>query len=131
MPVPRLPQAGRRLRPRPHRPVPARATTSAANLHALCRRHHRLKHETGWQVTAQPGNRLEWTSPLGAVYTTDPPDPGGEACTQTRTWCPVEPAAAEAGDPDGEWLADLALAAALARADDPDDASDAGPDWAA
>ena len=52
--------------------------TSAANLHALCRRHHRLKHETGWQVTALPGSRLEWTSPLGAVYTTDPPAPGGE-----------------------------------------------------
>ena len=75
---------------------------------------------------ARPGSRLEWTSPLGAVYTTDPPDPGDEAWTQTRTGRPVEPAA-EAGDPDGEWLADLALADALARADDPE----AGPDWAA
>ncbi len=56
--------------------------TSAANLHALCRRHHRLKHETGWQVRALPGSRLEWTSPLGAVYTTDPPDPGDEAHTR-------------------------------------------------
>ncbi len=57
--------------------------TSAANLHALCRRHHRLKHETGWQVTAQPGNRLKWTSPLGAIYTTSPPTPGDEPWTQT------------------------------------------------
>jgi hypothetical protein len=51
----------------------------------MCRRHHRLKHETGWQVTAQPGNRLEWTSPLGAVYTTDPPDPGDESWTRPRS----------------------------------------------
>ncbi len=55
--------------------------TSAANLHALCRRHHRLKHEAGWQVRALPGNRLEWTSPLGAAYTTQPPPPGGESAT--------------------------------------------------
>jgi hypothetical protein len=102
--------------------------TSAANLHALCRRHHRLKHETAWQVRALPGSRLEWTSPLGAVYTTDPPDPGGEACTHSRTGLPAEPAAADAGDPDGEWLADLALADALGRADDPDDAPDDAPD---
>jgi hypothetical protein len=56
--------------------------TSAANLHALCRRHHRLKHETAWAATAQPGSSLEWTSPLGAVYTTDPPDTGDEAHTR-------------------------------------------------
>jgi len=61
--------------PYPHGP------TSAANLHALCRRHHRLKHETAWSAIARPGSRLEWTSPLGAVYTTDPPDPGDEAAT--------------------------------------------------
>jgi hypothetical protein len=62
--------------PYPHGP------TDAANLHALCRRHHRLKHETGWQARAHPGGRLEWTSPLGAAYTTDPPPPGHEAATQ-------------------------------------------------
>jgi len=61
--------------PYPHGP------TSAENVHALCRRHHRLKHEAGWQVCALPGGHLEWTSPLGAVYTTHPPLPGGEAAT--------------------------------------------------
>jgi hypothetical protein len=35
-------------------------------------------------VRALPGSRLEWTSPLGAVYTTDPPDPGDEAFTRHR-----------------------------------------------
>ncbi len=100
--------------------------TSAANLHALCRRHHRLKHETAWTATARPGSRLEWTSPLGAVHTTDPPDPGGEAFTQPAPAHPPD----EAGDPDGEWLAELALADALARADEPDDDPDAPPDWA-
>ncbi len=48
--------------------------------------------------------------------------PGGEAFTQPAPAHPPD----EAGDPDGEWLADLALADALARADDPD----AAPDWA-
>ncbi len=75
--------------PYPHGP------TSAENLHALCRRHHRLKHETGWQVTARPGSRLEWTSPLGAVYTTDPPTPGDEPWTRPRSaadeWGPDQP----------------------------------------
>ena len=68
--------------------------TSAANLHALCRRHHRLKHETGWAVKALPGTTLEWTSPLGAAYTTHPPTPGDEA------WMPPRSA-------DDEWDPDL------------------------
>ena len=83
MPLPRLPQAaaGCEL----DHPVPyPEGETSAANLHALCRRHHRLKHEAGWHVTALPGNTLEWTSPLGAVYTTDPPLPGDEAYDPER-----------------------------------------------
>ncbi len=48
--------------------------TSAANLHALCRHHHRLKHDGGWQVEAQPDHALRWTSPLGAVAVTHPED---------------------------------------------------------
>ncbi len=102
MPVPRLPPAGRPLRPRPHRPVPA-GETSAANLHALCRRHHRLKHEAGWQVTARPGSRLEWTSPLGAVDTTDPPDPGDEAWTQRAPAHPPDEGEPDVREPDPGW----------------------------
>lgn len=48
--------------------------TSADNLHALCRRHHGLKHEDGWSVEPLPGHQLRWTSPLGAVATTTPDD---------------------------------------------------------
>jgi hypothetical protein len=54
--------------------------TTAENLHCLCRRHHRLKHQTGWRVRTLGGNRLEWTSPAGRTYVTQPPDalvPGG------------------------------------------------------
>jgi len=61
--------------PYPHGP------TSADNLHVLCRRHHRVKHEGGWRVEALPGNRLRWKSPTGAVYETEPPPLGGESCT--------------------------------------------------
>ena len=61
--------------PYPHGP------TSADNLHVLCRRHHRVKHEGGWRVQALPGNRLRWRSPTGAVYETEPPRLGGESCT--------------------------------------------------
>jgi hypothetical protein len=48
--------------------------TSAANLHALCRRHHGLKHEGGWRVQAVRDGGLRWTSPLGAQATTYPDD---------------------------------------------------------
>jgi hypothetical protein len=54
--------------------------TTAANLHCLCRRHHRLKHQSGWTVRELGANHLEWTSPAGRTYVTKPPDvftPGG------------------------------------------------------
>jgi hypothetical protein len=54
------------------RPWPAGPTT-ADNLAALCRHHHRLKHQTQWTVRAGPDAELEWTSPTGHVYTTTPP----------------------------------------------------------
>lgn len=41
--------------------------TNAANLHPLCRRHHRLKHETRWKVEAADGG-YDWTSPTGRRY---------------------------------------------------------------
>ena len=52
-------------------PWPA-GPTSADNLAALCRHHHRLKHQTSWTVRAGPGAELEWTSPTGHRYGTDP-----------------------------------------------------------
>lgn len=49
--------------------------TTADNLAALCRHHHRLKHQTAWAVRAGPGGVLEWTGPAGQHYmTVRPPD---------------------------------------------------------
>jgi Domain of unknown function (DUF222) len=52
-------------------PWPAGPTT-ADNLAALCRHHHRLKHQTSWTVRARPDAELEWTSPTGHTYVTTP-----------------------------------------------------------
>jgi hypothetical protein len=46
--------------------------TSAENLHALCRRHHRLKHDDTWRVEPLPNSGLRWTSPLGTTRDTWP-----------------------------------------------------------
>ncbi len=48
--------------------------TSADNLHALCRRHHGLKHDGGWHLQATPDGGLHWTSPQGARATSHPDD---------------------------------------------------------
>jgi hypothetical protein len=50
--------------------VPFRAdgsggSTSAANLAALCRRHHRLKTHAGWSYVTEPDGSITWTSPSG------------------------------------------------------------------
>lgn len=46
--------------------------TAETNLAILCRHHHRLKHETNWTVERAQGVST-WTSPTGAVRTSDPP----------------------------------------------------------
>jgi hypothetical protein len=43
--------------------------TSAENLVALCRRHHRLKHETDWIYFSEPNGHVVWTAPSGRRYT--------------------------------------------------------------
>ncbi len=52
-------------------PFPVGAT-AAANLHCLCRSHHRLKHEGDWSLEALGDGRLRWTSPLGSVVHSEP-----------------------------------------------------------
>jgi hypothetical protein len=42
--------------------------TNEANLHALCPRHHHLKHETRWQVTRLPEHTTAWTDSRGRTY---------------------------------------------------------------
>lgn len=49
--------------------------TADANLAALCRHHHRLKHESGWRVVQEPGRVMRWTSPAGHVLRTWPERP--------------------------------------------------------
>ena len=44
--------------------------TSAENIGALCRRHHRLKTHDGWKIESFPDGSCTWTSPLGKKYVT-------------------------------------------------------------
>lgn len=57
-------------------PVPreggAQGRTEFANLAHLCRKHHRLKHTTRWNVEQLAGGELTWTSPTGRRYRTRP-----------------------------------------------------------
>jgi hypothetical protein len=51
--------------------------STASNLAHLCTSHHHLKHDGGWQVARPPdtgpaSRTLEWRSPLGATYRTNP-----------------------------------------------------------
>lgn len=48
--------------------------TAPADLHCLCKHHHRAKHETGWQVSMTPDGVCTWTSPSGRIYVTKPAD---------------------------------------------------------
>ena len=50
--------------------------TDVCNLAHLCKRHHILRHATPWAVTQLPGGILQWTSPLGFIYTDKPPTIG-------------------------------------------------------
>lgn len=51
--------------------------TDVRNLAHLCRRHHTMKHATGWRVRQRAGGVLEWTSPTGRLVVDEPePSPG-------------------------------------------------------
>ncbi|WP_166791676.1 HNH endonuclease signature motif containing protein [Cryobacterium frigoriphilum] len=45
------------------------------NLSHLCKMHHLLKHQTGWQLVQVKDGVLAWTAPTGHVYYTDPATP--------------------------------------------------------
>ena len=49
------------------------SNTTIDNLHHLCRKHHRIKHETTWKVEKPPGQPEVWTSPTGHTPASDPP----------------------------------------------------------
>ena len=46
--------------------------TDHDNLAHLCPSHHHLKHQTGWTVVQLGEGVLEWTSPSGRKYMTEP-----------------------------------------------------------
>ncbi len=46
--------------------------TAYDNLAFLCEKHHNQKHHTGWAVTQVGGGVLEWVSPSGRSYRTEP-----------------------------------------------------------
>ena len=45
------------------------------NLAHLCRKHHRLKHNTRWRMKQALGGEIRWTSPAGREHTTNPQHP--------------------------------------------------------
>ncbi|MGH3726247.1 MAG: DUF222 domain-containing protein [Mycobacterium sp.] len=46
--------------------------TTAANLKALCRKHHLLKTFCGWREIQEPDGTITWKAPTGHTYTTTP-----------------------------------------------------------
>lgn len=48
-------------------------TTDDDNLDPKCRHHHRLRHESRWDVDCEADRGTAWISPLGGRYGTDPP----------------------------------------------------------
>lgn len=49
-----------------------RGQTTAGNLAVLCRHHHRLKHSPGWSVELDSDGVMEWTSPAGKTFRSEP-----------------------------------------------------------
>jgi hypothetical protein len=56
------------IEPYPHGP------TSDTNLHGCCGHDHRMKHAPGWAVRALPDGRIQWVTPTGHRYHTEPYD---------------------------------------------------------
>lgn len=46
--------------------------TAENNLGTLCRRHHRMKHDSDWELTQPEPGWFQWVSPHGKTYTTEP-----------------------------------------------------------
>jgi len=46
--------------------------TTIWNLVALCKHHHRVKHDAGWRLTMTRGGECLWTDPHGRQYATHP-----------------------------------------------------------
>jgi hypothetical protein len=56
-----------------HRDPAARGgVTDPANLHPLCRHHHRAKHQAGWRPSRTPDGTTRWASPTDHCYRSRP-----------------------------------------------------------
>ncbi|QNE23107.1 HNH endonuclease [Kribbella qitaiheensis] len=53
-------------------PFAAGGRTTADNLWCLCRHHHRLKHEGGWEIHSNVDGSCTWISPTGRRYRNSP-----------------------------------------------------------
>jgi hypothetical protein len=78
--------------------------TTATNLHHLCPANHNLKHFSAWTVTATPDGTLNWTSPAGKHYATDPatrirPQATAPPPPEPPAPAPLPPAPAEPNPP--------------------------------
>lgn len=90
----------------------AGGTTRHDNLAHLCRKHHRLKHHTGWRVSQLPDGDIRWTSPAGRAHVSTPdrpfaPPDVGESRAPQHTWERegVDAALLFDGDAEPPWAA--------------------------
>lgn len=58
-------------------------STATDNLALLCRGHHTLKHQTGWEVEQLGGGLMRWTSPTGRQHV-DLPERAERAAWETN-----------------------------------------------
>ena len=66
--------------------------TTEANLHALCARHHHLKHDTAWTVERTEDGTTIWTAPTGHTYARLPEThPTADIATAASTTDPDPP----------------------------------------
>jgi hypothetical protein len=96
--------------------------TRHENLSHLCRKHHRLKHNTGWRMTQLPGGDIRWTSPAGREYTSTPTNPFTTPPAPAPAPVSVPATTAQGA---GDEQADVAERAITTRPEFPDD-----PPWA-
>ncbi len=61
------------------------------NIAHLCRKHHRLKHQTTWRVTQDAGGRLRWVSPAGREHLTSADSPFREKPPPEASAPPIAP----------------------------------------
>lgn len=66
--------------------------TCDCNVSPLCRRHHRMRHETPWRVVHRDDHVVVWISPTNRIYLKRPrslaPPPAGDRTTPLPSHCP-------------------------------------------